>query len=504
MTALPPFLTGQRSLDAALVVASGIGQAAAAVYAAFATRDAFAALHADQGVAAGTLVELGMAGLIMGLCLFIAQRRSEALGYSYANALRQCFYGQIAGLPKSRHGERRTGALALRFVGDLSAARLWFGRGLPDVLTAVVVVPAAIVILFALDPALAPAGTLPLGIALLIAMAMAWHLERFHQSLRGRRAGLAISMIERIAVSPELDLMGRTGREMQSLEKRGKALQSEAIARRSCTAALQAILQVGTAVSGMTLIWVSGVSSAGTGITAASLAVLALLAVPLANLATAWDSYCAWRVAREKAHRLLMEKTTMRQIRPRKRAVDIKVSGQLDGVGIELTFASGQVSYLRGIQDARLARCIAGLDHVEGLSVYYGGNRSLPRIAYIGDTHVNIQGSLRRSATLMCRQRPANERIVETLRAYELHHLLEQNDGLDERIAEAGRNLSAIDTLRLDLARAELGEVELLVIDSVRWQAVQDNRRLLALFTERCEATILINRPEVSPWARAA
>ena len=123
MTTLPPVLIRERILDASLVVVCGIGQAAAAVFAAFATRDAFSALHDGSTIAFRTLAELGSAGLVAGLCLFFAQRRSEAIGQSYAIALRRCIYRHIAVLPKSRHQERRIGALSLRFVGDLSAVR---------------------------------------------------------------------------------------------------------------------------------------------------------------------------------------------------------------------------------------------------------------------------------------------------------------------------------------------------------------------------------------------
>ncbi len=258
MSSLPPLASRDRVFDAVLVVICGVGQAAAAAFAAFATRDAFEALHAGNGIESRTLVELGAAGLVAALCLYLARRRSEALGQSYANALRQSLYRQVAALPKRRHQERRVGALSLRFVGDLSAARLWFGSGLPDTLTALVVLPGAMAILFALDPVLAPVGIGPIVISLLLMTGMAWHLEQRHSTLRSRRAGLAITMIERIAMSPELDLMGRTGKEMRALAERGETLRKDAVARRSRTASLQAILRAGTSIAGLAVLWSAG------------------------------------------------------------------------------------------------------------------------------------------------------------------------------------------------------------------------------------------------------
>ena len=497
-------MTRERILDASLVVVCGIGQAAAAVLAAFATRDAFSALHGGASIPVRTVVELGAAGLVAGLCLFFAQRRSEALGHSYAISLRRCIYRHIAALPKSCHQERRIGALALRFVGDLSAARLWFGGGLSDALTALVVLPAGITLLFALDSDLAAVGVGPLGVTLLLAAAWAWHLERNHRSLRRRRAGLAIGMIERIAISPELDLMGRTSKEVKLMKKRGTAIQSDAVARRSRTAALQAVLQIGSAVSGLTVLWQAGVTGAAPATVAASLAVLALLTVPLLNLATAWDRYCAWQVAREKALNLLREKTVRRTIEPRHKPVDVEISGWIDGVDVSLKFAKSQMSVLEIENASSLARNIAGLDQHQTLIVLYNGKATLPKLAYLGDWYVGIQGSLRRSATLLSAKRPSDVVVTEALEAYGLEHLVTDNPGLDRRIAEGGRNLSTADTLRLDLVRAELGKVELLIVDSVRWQADVEKWHLIEVFKSRCNATILISNAPVNPIEQAA
>ena len=128
MRSLPPLATQDRVFGAVLVVGCGIGQAVALAIAAFATRDAFAALHAAASLEPGTVIALATAGVMAALFLFVARRQGEALGQSYAMSLRAVLYEAIAHLPKSRHAERRLGALSLRFVGDLSAARLWFGR----------------------------------------------------------------------------------------------------------------------------------------------------------------------------------------------------------------------------------------------------------------------------------------------------------------------------------------------------------------------------------------
>lgn len=492
MSGLPPLTARERVVDASLVVVFGIGQAAAATLAAFATRDAFAALHSAGGPALRTLVELVCAGLLGAVCLYGAHRRSEALGQSYANALRRRLYRHIAALPKALHERRRLGSLSLRFVGDLSAARLWFGTGLPDVLTAVVVLPGAAAILFALDPALAPTAVAPIGVALIAMIAVAWRLETRHRFLRTRRADIAIAMIERIARSPELDLMGRTDRELRSLDEKGMVLRRDAVARRSRTASLQAILHVGTAVAGLALLWRAGQTGTAPGTVAASLAVLALIALPLQNLAVAWDRYCAWRVARGKALRLLAAPSIERVNGAALACTSVEVSGTVDGEAVSRVFPCGGVSSLSGPSGSVLARHIAGLDRSDHLRITYNKGPAQPKTAYIGDEFIGLQGSLRRVATLMSSKRPDDGRIREVLAAYGLGHLLKEGRSLDTRMPEAGRTLTSDETLRLDLARAELGGVGLVIIDSVRLRASLHRKALIALFARRCHASLLV------------
>ena len=493
MTAVPKLATEERVKDAVLIISCGIAQAAALAMAAFATRDAFAALHAGSRLANLTIIELALSGLVAAACLFLSRRRAEALGQSYANSLRKVLYAQIAKLPKLRHEERRVGALSLRFVGDLSAARLWFGRGLPEVLTAIVVLPSAIAILWALDPNLAWTGLVPLAIAVSVMGLLSWHLERRHRQLRKRRASIAISMIERIAIAPELDLMGRTNKELRALDNRGKALKDSAGKRRGRTAGLQAILQAGVAFSGLSLLWFANAQATAPATVAASLSVLALVALPLQSLASAWDQYCAWRIAREKAQNLLNERPISRRGGSKRAPVSVEVTGIQDGNPVMFRAARGSVSRLEGPNAPALARCISGLDQPSYIQVLYDGKATMhPHVAHIGSVHVGLQGSLRRSATMMCRARPSDARIEHVLGEFGLTSFLDHPRGLDQRVFEGGKGLSAEQTLRIDLARAVLGKVDLVVIFSLRWKTDPDQHGLLKVLQSLTPATVVL------------
>jgi ABC-type multidrug transport system fused ATPase/permease subunit len=472
------------------VVSCGIAQAGALAVAAFATRDAFSALHAGHSIGLQTIAELAFAGVFAAFCHYLSRKRAEALGQSYAICVRRVLYQQIAGLPKARHDQRRVGALSLRFVSDLSAARLWFGRGLPDILSAAVVLPGAMTILFLLDPSLAVAGVIPLGLTLVLMIAIAWHLELRHRRLRRRRASIAIGMIERITIAPDLDLMGRTNRELRSLNEKGAALRSDAVARRGRTVGLQAVLQVGLAFAGLSILWAASQAGVAPAIVAASLSVLALIALPLQDIAGAWDRYCGWRVAREKARHLLAEPTVQRTSKRGSEAATVQVSGMIGGAPIDFHAPASEVTVLKNLQAYQIARCISGLDHDARLTVAF--NTDLPSTAHIGDTHVGLQGSLRRSATLMSQKRPDDARIKQVLKAFGLGELLSNPRGLDQRLAENGKGLTPAQTLRLELARAVIGDVPLIVIASLRWQSEADRAGLIEKLRRLSGATIIL------------
>ena len=488
MTALPPFASRDRAIGAALVIGCGIVQVVALAMAAFATRDAFAALHNDAALAPRTVSELAIAGIIAALCLHVSRRQAEGLGQGYAIALRRALYGQIAQLPKSRHELRRTGALSLRFVGDLSAARLWFGRGLPDVLTALVILPGVVAILVSLDPSLALAGLVPLGLALVLMVGVAWNLERRHKRLRSRRANIAIAMIERIAIAPDLDLLGRTDKELRALDEQGAMLRSDAVARRGRTSAVQAILQAGVAISGLSILWFASQGVATPAIVAASLAVIALVAMPLQDLGSAWDQYCAWSVARDKARRLLSEPGLSRKPVSSHGPVSVELQGNSFHFAVE----AGAVARLDRPDAVALARIIGGLDQDPDVTVTFGGRDAKPHVVFIGDTHIGLQGSLRRSATLGARKRPSDQRIDEVLRAFGLGGILAHSLGLDQRIAENGKGWTGTETLRLDLARAVLASAEVIVIASLRWDAEQDREALMTELHRLSPATKIL------------
>ncbi|MEL6319018.1 MAG: hypothetical protein AAFR16_15395, partial [Pseudomonadota bacterium] len=137
-TMVPPIMGEGRWRWLAATAFLGVAQAVAAGVAAFATRDVFAALHrggGDDPDAAGAIAVLIAAGGVIAIARLAARAMGEHLGQRYATAMRHRLYAHLARLPGRLSADRRPGALSLRFVGDLAAARLWVGQGLARLIT---------------------------------------------------------------------------------------------------------------------------------------------------------------------------------------------------------------------------------------------------------------------------------------------------------------------------------------------------------------------------------
>lgn len=301
-------------------------------------------------------------------------------------------------------------------------------------------------------------------------------------------------MIERIAIAPELDLMGRTDKELRSLDDKGASLRADAVARRSRTAGLQAILQAGIAASGLAILWIASRSGTAPAVVAASLSVLALVALPMQDLGAAWDRYCAWKVARKKAQRLLDEPCMPRTVKSQSRPTSVNIRGQVATGPVNFTAKAGELTMIETPEAAKLARLIAGLDQDNGVAIdfSFGECEETPKIAFIGDTHIGLQGSLRRSATLSARKRPKDATVSEVLCAFGLGDVLAAQRGLDQRLSENGKDLSAAQTLRLDLSRAVLGQADVILISSLRWNADPERDSLLTTLQQISPATIIL------------
>lgn len=488
-----------RLFKAVLVTLTYVCHAIALGFGAFATRDAFASLHGSQSVADKTIMMLGLSGLAAGATIIVGRRLSEELGQAYVIRLRELVYTHIAGMSRSDLAKRRLGGLSLRFVGDMSAAKNWTGKGIGSVISAAVVLPVAGFVLWWLHPVMASiAGAAGLGM-LVVSVIVAITLPAAHKKLRGKRASVAINAIERIARAPELDLAGRTPKEVETLSESGERLAEFAVQRQTAIAMLSVFPQIAASIAGASILWVAGPTGIGAAEVAAGLALLGILALPLGELANAYNYLCAWHIARNKLNALFATPSRPRVVGSAGEQVGVVVTmTRNDGAVEEVSLSAGEISSMHtpsDFDDCKILQLIAGIEReVPNAEVRYVPEvASEPRIAYIDRTPLILQGSLRRALTLGAPKRPSAKKVSNLARKFGLRETLERIGYLG-RVDAGARNLTRDEKLGIELVRAILSKPDLIVLNTPDIWLAKNPDQLLADLKKHSGATIVTLR----------
>lgn len=510
MTALPVILGDGRRNTIALIALLATGQAAAAGVAAFATRDVFAQISlSPTEIPIIPLTSIMLTGFAIA-GLRVAERVvAEGVGQSYAASLRMTLFQHAMRMPASALAKRRAGDLSIRFVGDLAAVRNWVSQGLVRIISAAIIVPGAVAALFLLNPVLAAAATVPLAIAVAAMAALAPTLGPLHRRLRGRRAGLAADMAERMPLAPELHLLGRFRKETGRLRRRSHRLRDAAIARTQASAILRAVPDVGTSIAGAALLSAVFATGATAPEAAGALATLAILSLPLRNLAGVWDRQRAWLVAREKCLSILQNPTV--QAPGDQNVIEYRGSPTVEfenvghGAIREFSFSvmSGEkvaITGPNGIGKSTILALAAGLEVPETGSIKLNGHAIVElsagsrrkTIAYVGPRSPILKGSLRRVLSLGSFPRPDDAAIERLAIEFGLKPVLERLDGLGGTVSEGGKNLSSGEARKVQLVRAALAQPKLLLLDEPEDALDGEGRASVQRLIANTKATVLI------------
>ena len=388
------------------------------------------------------------AGLAIGTFQYFERILAEKVGQHYAASLRIRLFKHMARVSARDVAARRNGSLALRFVGDLTAVRGWVSMGLARMISALIVLPAATGVLFYMNPEIGMAASAPVVIGLGVSAVLGPRLGPVHKRLRARRARLAADMSERIPHAPELRLMGRIQTETRGLKQKTDNLISAALERARGAALLRAIPDVVSGIAAASVFWIALQRGLPAADAAGSLAAVGLMIQPMRNLTGVWDRHRAWRNAREKCAALLeMPKLNTA------RTADVA---------------------LRDAPPALTAR------------------ERRRTIALIGTRSPILKGSLRRALIMGVQTRPEDSEILARADAFGLGRVIARLGGLDGRVSEGGRNLSAGEIRRVLLTRAALSKLRLMLLDEPDDALDQDGPELVRALVQGCSATTLL------------
>ena len=477
---MPPLLDRKRGWGLAAVAVLMVVQGGAAGAAAFATRSLFEAMHDGGALPLPALAVLAGAGLVIAATRVAARQIGERIGQNYARQIRTALFESAARMPARAVSQRRNGYMSLRFVGDMTAFRNWLGLGLPALVAAFVSVPAMLAVLWLLDPVFALA-VLPVLVPTLAMIAWGGvRLVPMQQRLRTRRARIAAEMAERMPIAPQLDRLGRRGKEVGLLEKRTDAMIAAALQLRFGVESLKALSDLAAGIAAALVILVGYRSGLGTGSIAAALAVVGLLLSPLRDLGAVWNYRAAFRAAGIKA-----EAALSRALRDVYRDGKSLPKGAVEVVFDDIALPSGArltFNVARGADtdlvlhehDAEaVVDMLLGLDapstgaiRLSGIDLRDLSRGTLRRnVQRIGTKPEILQGSLRRVLMMGCDDRLDDAALEPLAREAGLDTLLDRIGGLGGKVLEGGKNLTHVEKLAISLVRVSLSRPKLILID---------------------------------------
>ena len=479
MSARPDILSQGRQRALAWLVALSFGQAGAMVAAAFATRDVFRALR-DGGVMlpVGALVVIATSGLVLFVCRTFEGRIGERAGQSYAAAIRKTLFLHVSRMPLRDVARRRSGALALRYVGDLTAFKGWIARGMARLISASVTIPAALLVLYLLDPWLLAAASGPIAAVVLGIFLMGDALGAAHARLRSTRARLAAAMAERLPQGIQLRRAGRLRIELRALKARSGDVADAGVHRETLAAIVRALPDAGAGLAGALCLLVCMRLGLGVPEAVAAMTALTMVVWPLRHLADVADRRRAFLVASSKLDRLLASPRVPggkgRPARDSKPAIAIDHAQMCGGAPLTLTLARGEQRRLAGPSGSgksALLLALAGFDVAPSAKAFRVLGRAPSslgpgEVLYLGPQSPGLAGTLRREVTIGLGRVPQDAEITHALAAAGLADTLTRIGGLDGKIAEQRRNLSASEQVGLLWARGLLASPKLALVDA--------------------------------------
>lgn len=503
---MPRLLENGRWRGLVVVSLLTLVQGVAAGAAAFATRGLFETMDEGAPLHPGLLAALIASGLVIAGARVLSRLMGERLGQGYALAIRLALLDHASGMAASAVAKRRNGYMSLRFVGDMTAFRNWLGKGLPRLIGAMVMIPAACTVLWLLEPRFAVAIAPLFAVTLAVLAVVGPRLEPLHRRLRARRARIAAEMAERMPLAPELDRMGRRPAEIRQLRKRTERMIHAALHRLFWAEALKALPDAVAGLAACAVIVAGAHYGASTGTIAGALAAIGLVLTPLRDLASVWNFHAAYLAARKKcnaalsrAQRATGQGDTRLPTGPLR--VTVRDLPMPQGNTLSLDIAAGKTHALTCTPDEAdtLFSALCGLEPVPPGHISLSGHGltdlsrgSLRRgVHRLSSAPVVLKGSLRRSLSLGLLNRPSDAKLRKTAQAAGLRTLMNRIGGLDGALAEGGRNLSPADRSALSLARILLGKPQLVLLEDGVWHLDPDARDTLAAHIHRTGATIL-------------
>ncbi|MFZ5637461.1 MAG: ABC transporter transmembrane domain-containing protein [Pseudomonadota bacterium] len=518
MDGFPALFAGRRRTLLLRLIANGVGQGAVAGAFALGLRDV---LDGDAGLSLPVVVALWGSVLATGTLRWLERVDAERLGQSYIDRIRLRLFDHLGRVAPERLRRIRHGALSLRFVGDLSALRLWASRGLARVWTAGAMTLGVVAVLAWLDWRFACAAGGVLALGALAAYVGAGALDASVRRARRRRGRFAAAIDEQLSRLPTIQAYARRDAEKAAIVERSRRVRRAAVAlahRSGLMIAISATV-VGTSTLSVALIGHSDATHSR-GTLLAALLLVSLLATPLHRLGRVFELWRSAIVAREKV-RSLLEIAPLAspgaEVAPLPKGPGAIEFAQVAIPGcptpLDAVVAPGErvlIASDPGIEASlllwalpRLTDAVTGTIRIDGRDIAEAAPGSLRRAAVLVSESLPL---LRGSLIDNLRYRAPGARLDEIDRILDRCGLREAVErmprGLETPLGSDGFGLARAERWRLRWARALLGRPRILLFEDVDAQIQGENRDAFFAMLERFRGTVLMTGRDGADWPR--
>ena len=439
---------------------------------------------------------------------------SEQLGQDYIHRIRLDLFKHLTRLAPRSLQKKGRGSLVLRFIGDLNAIKRWVSLGLARITVAGVTICGTLVAILILNWVLASGIVLVITLGTFCILRLGRQIQQTVQEGRRRRSYLATNVNEKIASMAVVQVFGQSTRERRRLRRQSNRLKRAMVARAGKIGLLRAIVQSTTILATAAVLILgayeisAGRSTPGTVV--AVLTVVGLLIPALRGLGRVYEYWHDAQISSKKIMQFLKMPTLITEI---KGAPDLKPGkGRLEFINISLLGVinplsivadSGKVIGITGpngagkstllLLAARLVDPDGGKIQINGQELAAHSISSVRRaVGMVSPDLPLLRGKIEKNLRYRYPDAPAEEiKRVKTLCEIE-DVLSDLPNGDQTRLTEGGLNLSRGQRQRIELARAMMGDPEILLLDEADAHLDHSASVLLDKILAEFHGTVLI------------